>query len=100
MLKSGALMTDENGELVMINTIARSLLGLSDTETITIQDIGQLESDKNIASIIQTAFAQAESMEEKVVLGGNGGKQIKLDVAPVIDPNGMKIGTVVVLSRL
>lgn len=100
MLKSGALMTDEDGELVMINTIARSLLGLSDTETVTIQDIGQLESDKNIASIIQTAFAQAESMEEKVVLGGNGGKQIKLDVAPVIDPNGMKIGTVVVLSRL
>lgn len=99
LLKSGALMTDENGELVMINSIARKLLGFGDTDPVTIQNVGELKSDKNIASLLQTAFEQAKSFEEEIVLGGKGGKRIKVDIAPVIDPNGMKIGTVAVLGK-
>jgi transcriptional regulator with GAF, ATPase, and Fis domain len=100
VLKSGALMTDDSGELVMINRVARSLLGLSDTEAATIQNIGTLTSDKNISSLLQTAFDQAKSLKEEVVLGGKGGRRIKVDIAPVIDPNGMKMGTVAVLSEI
>ncbi len=98
MLNSGALMTDENGELIMINSIARDLLGLSETKTISIEDISALKSDKNIASIIQTAFDQAEPIAEEIALGQGDGKRIKVDIAPVTDPTGMKIGTVAVLS--
>ncbi len=100
MLKAGALMTDENDELIMINSIAREMLGLSKTEAITIQDIDELKSDKNIASLVRTAFAQAKSFEEKVTLGEDGAKRIKVEVALVTDPDGMKIGTVAVLSDL
>lgn len=99
LLKSGALMTDENGELVMINSIARKLLGFSDTEPVTVQNISELKSDKNISSLLQTAFEQARPSEEEVVLGGEGGKRIKVDIGPVIDPNGMKIGTIAVLGK-
>ncbi len=100
MLKAGALMIDENGELIMINSIARSLLGLSETDSVGIEDIATLKSDKNIAALIQTAFAHAQSSAEEVTLGGDGGKRIKVDVALVTDPNGLKIGTVAVLSGL
>lgn len=100
MLKAGALMTDENGDLIMINSLARKLLGLSETETITIQDIAGLTADKNIASLLQMAFVQAKSVEEEVTLGEDGGKRIKVSVALVTDPHGMKIGAVAVLSDL
>ncbi|MBI4829980.1 MAG: GAF domain-containing protein [Candidatus Lindowbacteria bacterium] len=99
LLKSGALMTDENGELVMINTIARKLLGFKDGETVTIGNISGLKSDKNISSLLQTSFDKAKSFKDEVMLGGKGGKKIKIDIAPVIDPNGMKIGTVAVLNK-
>ncbi len=99
LLKSGALMTDENGELVMINSIARKLLGFGDAEPVTVQNVSELKSDKNISSLLQTAFEQAKSFEEEIVLGGKGGTRIKVDIAPVIDPNGMKIGTVAVLGK-
>lgn len=100
MLETGALMTDESGDLNMINSIARNLLGLSETETVTIQDIAELKSDKNIASMIQTAFSQSTSLTEEVVLGEGEGRKIKVDVALVTDPYGMKIGTVAVLREL
>ena len=99
LLGSGALMTDENGELVMINRIGRDLLALGDTEDITAEHIGQLESDKNISSLLRNAFEQGDSLKEEVVLGGKGGKRITIDIVPVIDPNGMKIGTVAVLRE-
>ena len=101
MLESGALMTDESGELTMINSIARSLLGLSEKEAVTIEDISRLKSDKNIASMIQTAFSQSTpSLTEEVALGEDGGRKVKVDIALVTDPNGMKIGTVAVLREL
>lgn len=100
MLETGALMTDESGDLNMINSIARNLLGLSESETVTIQDIAELKSDKNIASMIQTAFSQSTSLTEEVVLGEGEGRKIKVDVALVTDPYGMKIGTVAVLREL
>ena len=98
MLETGALMTDESGNLNMINSIARNLLGLSESETVTIQDIAELKSDKNVATMIQTAFSQSTSLAEEVVLGE--GRKIKIDIALVTDPNGMKIGTVAVLREL
>ncbi|GAB4346861.1 MAG: hypothetical protein Kow0099_28470 [Candidatus Abyssubacteria bacterium] len=100
MLDSGALMTDENGDLVMINRIARTLLGFGDTEPVTVQDISELKTDKNIASLIQKALDQSKSMKEKVVITTSDGKKktIEVDIAPVIDPHGMKIGTVAVLN--
>lgn len=98
MLETGALMTDESGNLNMINSIARNLLGLSESETVTIQDIAELKSDKNVATMIQTAFSQSTSLTEEVVLGE--GRKIKVDVALVTDPYGMKIGTVAVLREL
>lgn len=98
MLETGALMTDESGDLNMINSIARNLLGLSESETVTIQDIAELKSDKNVATMIQTAFSQSTSLTEEVVLGE--GRKIKVDVALVTDPYGMKIGTVAVLREL
>lgn len=100
MLETGALMTDESGDLNMINSIARNLLGLSETETVTIQDIAELKSDKNVATMIQTAFSQSTSLTEEVVLGEGEGRKIKVDVALVTDPYGMKIGTVAVLREL
>jgi transcriptional regulator with GAF, ATPase, and Fis domain len=99
LLKSGALMTDENGELIMINTIARKLLGFKDAQTVTIRNIGELKSDKNISSLLQTSFDKARSFKDEVMLGGPGSKKIKIDIAPVIDPSGMKIGTVAVLNK-
>jgi GAF domain-containing protein len=98
MLKAGALMTDENGDLIMINSLARELLGLSATDVIAIQDISGLKTDKNIASLIQKTFADAKSIEEEVALDEDGGKRIKVSVALVTDPNGLKIGAVAVLS--
>ncbi len=92
-------MIDENGKLVMINAVARSLLGFNDTETVTTESIGQLESDKNISSLLQNAFDKAERLEEEVVLGKKGGKRIKIEITPVIDPNGMKIGSVAILCE-
>lgn len=100
MLETGALMTDESGNLNMINSIARNLLGLSESETVTIQDIAELKSDKNVATMIQTAFSQSTSLTEEVVLGEGEGRKIKVDVALVTDPYGMKIGTVAVLREL
>jgi hypothetical protein len=67
---------------------------------VTIRDISELESDKNIASMIQTTFSQSTSLTEEVVLGGDGGRKIKADIALVTDPNGMKIGTVAVLREM
>jgi transcriptional regulator with PAS, ATPase and Fis domain len=100
MLNSGALMTDENGELVMINRIARGLLGFDDTEPVTVQDISELKADKNIVSLIQKVFEQSKSMKEKIALTTAAGKKkaIEVEVTPVIDPHGMKIGTVAVLN--
>jgi transcriptional regulator with GAF, ATPase, and Fis domain len=100
LFNSGALMTDENGELVMINTIARKLLGFPDGEAVTIQDIAELKMDKNIISLLQSAFEQTKSFKEIVRLGGEAEKKVEVDIAPVIDPNGMKIGTVAVLNRV
>jgi transcriptional regulator with GAF, ATPase, and Fis domain len=99
LLNSGALMTDESGELVMINTIARNLLGFSDGETITIEDIAKLKSDKNICALLQAAFDQAKCFKAVVKLGAGGKRKVEVDIAPVIDPNGMKIGTVAVLNK-
>ena len=99
LLDSGALMTDENGEVVMINRIGRDLLGLSDAEVITVEIIGQLKSDKDISSLLRNAFGQGMSVKEEVVLGGEGGKRISVDIVPITDPNGMKIGTVAVLRE-
>jgi len=100
LVNSGALMTDENGELVMINSIARNLLGFDDTEEITIRSISGLKADNNISSLLETAFDEAKSVVEEVALENDGGKRIKIEITPVIDPNGMKIGTVAVLSAL
>ena len=100
MLESGALMTDENGELIMINSIARDLLGLGETGAITIQDISQLKSDKDIASMIRTTYAESKSQAEEVTIGDEGGRKVKVNVALVTDPNGMKIGTVAVFREL
>lgn len=98
MLDSGALMTDENGELIMMNKIARNLLGFGDTEAVSVEKIGQLESDKNLGTLLRTAFDQAKSLNEKVTLGGKEGRRLEVDVVPIVDPNGMKIGTVAVLN--
>ncbi len=98
LLESGALMTDEVGELTMINSIARSFLGLSADEAVTIQDISELKSNKNIASMIQQVFSQSTSLAEVVVLEGD--RQVKVDISLVTDPNGMKIGTVAVFREL
>ncbi|RJP20535.1 MAG: GAF domain-containing protein [Candidatus Abyssobacteria bacterium SURF_5] len=100
LLKSGALMTDESGELVMINTIARELLGFSNGDAVTTRDIAELKADKSISSLLQAAFDQAKPVKEVVQLGQDGGKKVQVDVAPVIDPNGMKIGTVAVLNEV
>lgn len=100
LFHSGALMTDENGELVMINTIARNLLGFPDGEAVTIQDIAELKMDKNIISLLQAAFDQAKSFKEVVKLGREHEKKVEVDISPVIDPNGMKIGTVAVLNKV
>jgi transcriptional regulator with GAF, ATPase, and Fis domain len=101
LLNSGALMTDENGELVMINTIARNLLGFSNGKAVTIQDIAELKTDKNITSLLQSAFDQIKSFKEIVKLSdAGGGKKVEVDITPVIDPNGMKIGTVAVLNEV
>lgn len=97
LLNSGAIMTDESGELVMINSIARNLLGFSDGTAVTIKDISDLKSDKNISSLLHSAFDQAKSFKEIVQLGEK--KKVEVDIAPVIDPNGMKIGTVAVLNK-
>ncbi|RJP75293.1 MAG: GAF domain-containing protein [Candidatus Abyssobacteria bacterium SURF_17] len=98
LLNLGALMTDEAGELVMINSIARKLMGFSDAQEVTIGDIGGLKSDKNIASLLQTAFDRSQSLKEEVALGDAGAKRIELNITPVIDPKGMKIGTVAVVG--
>ena len=98
LFESGALMTDEVGELTMINSIARSLLGLSEDEAVTIQDVSELKSNKNIASMIQQVFSQSTSLAEVVMLDGD--KQVKVDISLVTDPNGMKIGTVAVFRKL
>jgi transcriptional regulator with GAF, ATPase, and Fis domain len=98
MLETGALMTDENGELIMINSIARGHLGLSESEPASIEDIAKLEADKNIAFMLQAAFTQAEPITEEVVIGGD--KRIKVDISLVTDPSGMKIGTIAVLSSI
>jgi signal transduction histidine kinase len=100
MLESGALMTDDTGELIMINSIARELLGLGETGTVTMQDISQLKSDKDIASMIRVTYAESKSQAEEVTVGGEGGRKIKVNVALVTDPNGMKIGTVAVFREL
>ena len=100
MLDSGALMTNDSGELIMINSIARSMLGLSEDEPVTIEDIAQLKADKNVAALISEAFDQSKSLEEEVALGEGEPKKIKVDIAPVTDPIGMKIGAVAVLSEL
>ncbi len=100
MLESGALIAHESGNLTMINSFARNLLGLHESEPVTIQNIAELKSDKNIASMIQTAFSQSTSLVEEVILGEGEGRKIKVDVALVTDPNGMKIGTVAVLREL
>jgi transcriptional regulator with GAF, ATPase, and Fis domain len=97
LLKSAALMTDENGELIMINSVARELLGIGDAEPVTIQSIASLKSDKSIRSLIESAFDQAASVVEEVTLTETG-RKIKVEITPVIDPNGMKMGTVAVLS--
>ena len=99
LVKSGALMTDENGELVMINSIARELLGLGEEETVDTQSIRGLKSDKNVSSLLQTAFDQADFLEETIVVPGEQEKRIKLEITPIIDPNGMKIGTVALLNE-
>jgi putative methionine-R-sulfoxide reductase with GAF domain len=99
LVKSGALMTDENGEVVMINTIARELLGFGADEAVTTQSIGELKADKNISSLLRTAFDQADSLEETIALPDKGEKRIKLEITPIIDPNGMKIGTVALLNE-
>jgi len=99
LLDAGALMTDENGELVMINKIGRELLGLGDAANITVESIGQLESDKSIASLLRNAFEQGKTLKEQVALGGKDGKHVAIDIVPIIDPNGMKIGTVAVLKE-
>ena len=96
LLNSGALMTDETGEIVMINSIARNLLGFPENVTVTINDIAGLKSDKSISALLQAAFDQAKSFKEKITLDGQ--RPIELDIAPVIDPNGMKIGSVAVLK--
>lgn len=100
LVNSGALMTDENGELVMINSIARNLLGFDDTEEITIRSISRLKADSSISSLLEKAFDEAKTVVEEIGLEDNGGKRIKIEITPVIDPNGMKIGTVAVLSGL
>lgn len=100
MLESGALMTDENGELIMINSIARNLLGLAETGAISIGDVSGLNSDKNIASMIRTTFAESKSQSEEVTIGDGEGRKIKVNLALVTDPNGLKIGTVAVLREL
>jgi transcriptional regulator with GAF, ATPase, and Fis domain len=100
MLESGAVMTDDSGELIMINSIARNLLGLAETGAISIEDLSELKSDKNIASMIQTTFAESKSQAEEVTIGDEGGKKIKVNVALVTDPNGLKIGTVAILRGL
>ncbi len=97
LVKSGALMADENGELVMINRIARELLGLGEDEDVSIQSIRELKADKDISSLIQAAFDQAEFLEEEVLLQEEE-KRVKLEITPIIDPNGMKIGTVALLN--
>ncbi len=99
LLNSGALMTDESGELVMINTIARDLLGFPGEDPVSIREIAELKSDKNISALLQTAFEQNRSYKEVVRLGQNGEKKVEVDIAPVVDPNGMKIGTVAVLNN-
>jgi transcriptional regulator with GAF, ATPase, and Fis domain len=99
LLNSGALMTDESGELVMINSIARNLLGFSDGKELSIQDLGQLKSSKNIVSLLNNAFDEAKSLKEIIQLGDKKDRKVALDIAPVIDPNGMKIGTVAVLNK-
>ena len=100
LLDSGALMTDENNELVMINRIGKELLGLADVRDVTVESIGRLESDKNLSSLLRSAFEQGKTLKEEVLLGGKGGKRITVDIVPMIDPNGMKIGTVAVLREL
>ncbi len=99
LVRSGALMTDETGEVVMMNKIAKTLLGLDETKPVTTQDILELKTDKNIPALLQEAFERAESSEEKITLGAKGGKTINLNIAPVIDPNGMKIGAVAILNE-
>lgn len=93
-------MTDENNELVMINRIGKELLGLADVRDVTVESIGRLESDKNLSSLLRSAFEQGKTLKEEVLLGGKGGKRITVDIVPMIDPNGMKIGTVAVLREL
>jgi PAS domain-containing protein len=98
LVKSGALMTDENGELIMINKIAREILGFGEEEDLHIQDLLELKSDINISSLLQTAFDQAEFLEQEIVLQAEQEKRVKLEITPIIDPNGMKIGTVALLN--
>ena len=99
MVESGALMTDENNELIMINNIARELLGFDKDEILTIQNIRDLKSDQSISALLQSSFHQADSLTEKIVLQGEKERQIKLEITPIIDPNGMKIGTVALLHE-
>jgi transcriptional regulator with GAF, ATPase, and Fis domain len=98
LFESGALMTDDSGELTMINSLARNLLGLNESGAVTIQDISELKADKNIAEMIQQSFSQSTSLAEVVTIGGE--KQVKVDITLVTDPNGMKIGTVAVLREM